>query len=79
MRIKKGIDGQEFWLCCLRTCAAKTTIVEDQLEAVREEHNHAPNSAKHKAEKVVATIRKRAREEVETVPAIFMDALYMLL
>ena len=29
------------------------------------------------AEKVVATIRKRAREEVETVPAIYMDALYL--
>ena len=38
-----------------------------------------PNSPKCKAEKVVATIRKRAREEVETVPAIYMDALYMLL
>ena len=53
--------------------------VEDQLEAVRGEYNHAPNSAKCNAEKVVATIRKRAREEVETVPAIFMDAVYMLL
>ena len=38
-----------------------------------------PNLAKCNAEKVVATIRKRAREEVETVPAIFMDALDMLL
>ena len=35
--------------------------------------------AKCKAEKVVATIRKRAREEVETVSVIYMDALYMLL
>ena len=37
---------------------------------------HVPNSAKCKAEKVVATIRKKAREEVETVPAIYMGVLY---
>ena len=43
MRIRKGIDGWEFWQCCLRTCAA--TTVADQLEAVRGQHNHAPNSA----------------------------------
>ena len=35
-------------------------------------------SAKCDAEKVVATVRKRAREEAETVPAIYMDALHML-
>ena len=29
------------------------------------------NSAKCNAEKVVATIRKRVREEVETVPTLF--------
>ena len=29
-----------------------------QLKAVREEHNHVPNLAKRKAEKVVATIRE---------------------
>ena len=46
---------------CLQGCVAKATTVEDQLEAVRREHNHAPNSAKCNAEKVVATIRKRAR------------------
>ena len=49
------------------------------IEAARGEQNHAPNSAECKAEKVVATIRKRAREEVKTVPAIYMDALYILL
>ena len=60
---------------CLQGCVAKATTVEDQLEAVRREHNHAPNSAKCNAEKVVATIRKRAREEVETVPVMYMDGL----
>ena len=30
---------------------------------------------KNKAEKVVATMRKRAREEVEAVPAIYIDGL----
>ena len=53
LRIRKGNEGREFWRCCLRTCVAKATTVEDKLEAVRGEHNHAPNSAKNKAEKVV--------------------------
>ena len=75
LRYRKGNEGREFWRCCLRTCAARATTVGDQLEAVRGEHSHAPNSAKNKAEKVVATMRKRAREEVETVPAIYIDAL----
>ena len=35
MRIRKGIDGQEFWRCCLQACVVKATTVEDQLEAVR--------------------------------------------
>ena len=79
MRIRKGIDGREFWRCCLQACVAKATTVEDQLEAVRGDINHVPNSAKCNTEMVVATIRKGAREEVATVrPAIYMDTLYML-
>ena len=35
MRIRKGIDGREFWRCCLQACVGKATTVEDQLEAVR--------------------------------------------
>ena len=53
-------------------CSQGYRTVGDQLEAVRGEHSHAPNSSKNKAEKVVATMRKRAREEVETVPAIYI-------
>ena len=55
LRIRRGNEGQEFWRCCLRTCAARATTVGDQLEAVRGEHSHAPNSAKNKPEKAVAT------------------------
>ena len=45
------------------------------VEAVRGEHDHAPCPTKNKADKVVPGMRKRAREEVETVPSINMDAL----
>ena len=58
LRIRKGIDRQEFWQRCLWACVAKVITVEDQLEAVRGEHNHAPNLAKCNTEKVVATIRE---------------------
>ena len=63
MRIRKEIDRWEFWQCCLQACVAKAATVEDQLEAVRGEHNHVPNSAKCNTDKVVPTIRKRAREK----------------
>ena len=49
LRIRKGIEGREFWRCCLRTCVARATTVGNQLEAVRGEYNHAPK------EKVQAT------------------------
>ena len=77
MRIRKGNEGREFWRCCLRTCTARATTVGDQLEAVRGEHSHALNSAKIKAKKVVATMRKGARE-IEAVSVIYMDALGLL-
>ena len=37
------------------------------------------NSAKCNTDKVVATIRKRATEEVETVLSIYINALYNLM
>ena len=39
--IRKGIEGQEFWQCCLQTSVARATTVADQLEDVRGEHKHA--------------------------------------
>ena len=68
MRIRKGIDRREFW-CCLRTCVAKATTVEDQLviEAVRGEDNDAP--------KVVATIRELEKRLRLSQPYTWM--LYM--
>ena len=42
MSIRKGIEGREFWRCCLWIFVARATTVGDQLEAVRGEHNHAP-------------------------------------
>ena len=65
-------DGK-FWRCCLLTCVAKAITVEDKLEAVRGEHNHAPNSAKNKAEKVVATMR-----ELEKRWRLFQPYTWML-
>ena len=40
----QNVNSQNSNSNCLRTCAAKTKTVEDQLKAVRGEHNHAPNS-----------------------------------
>ena len=57
----------------VRTCVAKATTFEDQLKAVRGDITmYLIQLHKCNTEKVVATIRKRAREEVETVPAIAM-------
>ena len=59
----------------MRSCKAKTTTLDDAVEAVRGEHDHAPCPDKNTADKVVTGMRKRAKEEVETVPSIYMGAL----
>ena len=61
LSIRKGIEGWEFWWCCLRTYVARATTVGDQLEAVRWEHNHAPK------EKVQATGAESSADQKQNV------------
>ena len=50
LTIRKGNEGREFWRCCLRSCKAKATTLDDAVEAVRGEHDHAPCPAKNTAD-----------------------------
>ena len=55
----------------------KAVTHDDAVEVVTGEHDHAPCPAKYTAQNLihVAGMRKRATEEVQTVPSIYMDAL----
>ena len=70
LTIRKGNEGRTFWRCCLRSCKAKHITVDDTVEVVRGEHNHAPCPSKNKE---IAAMRKRAREEVQTVLLELID------
>ena len=70
LAIRKEKDGKEFWRCFNQLC----TPIDDIVKDVRD-HNHVPNSARNRAEIIVARMKKKAREEVETVPHIYMDTL----
>ena len=59
----------------MRSCKARVITLDDAVEVVRGEHDHAPCPAKNKAQRIVSQMRKRAREEVQTVPTIYRDAL----
>ena len=73
LRIRAGKEGNEFWRCSYRACLAEATTSDGCLVSLKGEHNHAPNPSKNKAEKVIAKMRKRTREEVSIVPAIYND------
>ena len=52
----------------VRLCAQLRPQLEDDIvKNVRGDYNHVPNSAKNKAENIVARIKKRAKEKVESV------------
>ena len=71
LRIREGKAGNEFWRCTAKHCQARATTTSDGTLTTRGEHSHAPNPSKNKAEKVISKMRKRTREEMETVPGIY--------
>ena len=70
MTIRKGKDGKE---SC--RCSDLLSLTNITTEDVRGDQNHTPNSTKYKAEKIVASMKNRAKEEVESVSRIYMDTL----
>ena len=70
LRKREGKEGKEFWRCTIKHCQARATTTSGGNLTTREEHTHAPNPSKNKAEKIISRMRKRTKEEMETVPGI---------
>ena len=65
-------DGKE---CTFRRCErhksqcpARVTTHEGSVQSSRDEHNHPPDLAANKVETAISNMRKRAREEITTIP-----------
>ena len=71
LRIREGKDVKEFWRCAEKDCQKRATTTSDGTLTTRGEHTHAPNPSKNKAEKIISKMRKRTKEEMETVPGIY--------
>lgn len=72
---RKLANGTTYWRCCKRSCPARITTMEDQLLTQTNGHNHPVNPTELRVEQIKSKLRKRAREEVAPVQAIYSDAL----
>ena len=75
-------NGKEctFWRCERHKsqCPARVTTNEGSVQSSRDEHNRPPDLADNKVETGISNIRKRAREEVISIPQIYDEALQVL-
>ena len=75
---RKMANGTIYWRCCKRSCPARITTFEDQLQQQTNGHNHPVNPTELRVEQIKSHLRKRARQEVTPVPAIYSEALVNL-
>ena len=65
-------DGKEctFWKCERHKgqCPARMTTYEGSVQFSRGEHNHPPDLPANQVEATISNMRKRAREEMTTIP-----------
>ena len=47
------------------------TTLDNEIVSVRDTHNHPPDAAEMEAEKVIATIKEKAKESINPVPAVY--------
>ena len=68
-RICEGKEGKVFWQCEFHKagCKGRATPVSEAIDITCNEHNHPPDQASNKAEKLVSSMRKRAREETVSI------------
>ena len=56
-------------------CKGRATSVGEAIDVTCSEQNHPPDQASNKAEKLVSSMRKWAREETVSIHRIYDDAL----
>ena len=68
-------NGVCYWRCAKRTCPARITTEGNDLKHQTAPHNHAVDT---QVKTIQSDMRKRAREEITPVPAIYNDHLIRL-
>jgi hypothetical protein len=69
---------KSWWRCRDRSCKGKLRLESSQLPATTGEHAHPPSQARASANRVVSSMRKRAREESIPLPQIYRQELEKL-
>lgn len=75
---RKMANGTIYWRCSKRSCPARITTDGEQLLQQTNGHNHPVDPVELRVEEIKSKLRKRAREEVVPIPAIYNDALVEL-
>lgn len=65
--------SKSWWRCRDRNCKGKVHVEDDKVTSVCGEHLHPPNFAQAAAERVVTSMRKRAREETTAIPKLYAE------
>ena len=68
-------NGKKYWRCSKRTCPARVTSEENEVTQQTNSHNHPVYGVEVQIERVKSGLRKRAREEVTPIPAIYNNTL----
>ena len=76
-RIREGKEGNTFWLCQMHKGGCSVRATSEGSSVV--EHNHPPAHSTLRKEKVVAKMRKRAREETTSVNKIYDETLQVII
>ena len=72
---RKMVNGKKYWRCAKRICPARITTEGNEVLQQTNGHNHPVDGVEAEVERVKHGLRKRAREEVTPIPAIYNDAL----
>ena len=73
---RRGRDGRIFWRCGRnRSCSGSLCTLEDEIISQKDTHNHPPDDAEIQAEKIVSSIRAKARDTIRPIPAVYHEEI----
>ena len=76
---RRGRDGRIFWRCGRnQSCSGSLCTLEDEIISQKDTHNHPPDDAEIQAEKIVNSIRAKARDTIQPIPAVYKSKQLLL-
>ena len=75
---RKMDTGVIYWRCVKRTCPARITTQDEELLQQTAGHNHPVDAVDCEVQAIRSQMRKRAREEITPIPAIYNEQLISL-